>query len=136
LPETPTKLFLVMNADLVTDLNFQDLINFHLEHRSVATMCVKEYDFAVPYGVVRVSKGAIKGIEEKPVHKFFVNAGIYVLNPEVLRLIPENVALDMTDLLGKVVSRNRNMAVFPIHGYWLDIGCVDDYQHANGNIVR
>ncbi len=136
LPEVPSKPFLVMNADLVTDLNFQDLINFHMEHRSVATMCVKEYDFAVPYGVVKVNEGAIKGIEEKPVHKFFVNAGIYVLDPKVLRLIPENKSLDMTDLLGKIVSGNRNTAVFPIHEYWLDIGSVDDYQHANGSVLN
>jgi len=135
LPEIPSKPFLVMNADLVTDLNFQDLINFHMEHKSVATMCVKEYDFAVPYGVVKVKDGAIKRIEEKPVHKFFVNAGIYVLDPMVLRLIPENELLDMTDLLGKVVESNQNTTVFPIHEYWLDIGCVDDYRHANGNVI-
>lgn len=135
LPEMPSKPFLVMNADLVTDLNFQDLINFHMEHKSVATMCVKEYDFAVPYGVVKVNEGAIEKIEEKPVHKFFVNAGIYVLDPKVLRLIPENESLDMTDLLGKVIESNQSTTVFPIHEYWLDIGSVDDYQHANGNIV-
>ena len=136
LPETPSKPFLVMNADLVTDLNFQDLINFHMEHKSVATMCVKEYDFVVPYGVVKVNGGAIEKIEEKPVHRFFVNAGIYVLDPMVLRLIPENGSLDMTDLLGEVVAGNQNTAVFPIHEYWLDIGSVEDYKHANGNVVK
>lgn len=136
LPETPSKPFLVMNADLVTDLHFQDLINFHMEHKSVATMCVKEYDFVVPYGVVKVNGGAIEKIEEKPVHRFFVNAGIYVLDPMVLRLIPENGSLDMTDLLGKVVAGNQNTAVFPIHEYWLDIGSVENYKHANGNVVK
>ena len=135
MPEMPSKPFIVMNADLVTDLNFQDLINFHLEHRSVATMCVKEYDFAVPYGVVMVNDGAIKSIEEKPVHKFFVNAGIYVLDPTVLKLISENNFLDMTDLFSRVIGENKNTAAFPIHEHWLDIGCIDDYQHANGNIV-
>ena len=136
LPEIPSKPFIVMNADLVTDLNFQDLINFHLEYRSVATMCVKEYEFAVPYGVVGVNDGAIEKIDEKPVHKFFVNAGVYVLDPKVLEFLSENKPLDMTDLFSKVIDGNQNTAAFPIHEYWLDIGSVDDYQHANGNIVR
>ena len=136
LPEIPLKPLLVVNADLVTDLNFQDLINFHLEHKSIATMCVKEYEFAVPYGVVRVDDGAIANIDEKPVHKFFVNAGVYVLDPKVLKHIPENKSLDMTDLLSRVIDNNQNTAVFPIHEYWLDIGCAGDYHHANGNIVR
>jgi len=133
LPETPSKPFIVMNADLITDLNFQDLINFHLEHKSVATMCVKEYEFAVPYGVVGVNNGAIEKIDEKPVHKFFVNAGVYVLGPKVLKFLPENKPLDMTDLFSKVINGNQNTAVFPIHEYWLDIGSVGDYQNANGN---
>ncbi len=136
LPETPLKPFLVMNADLVTDLHFQDLINFHLEHKSVATMCVKEYEFVVPYGVVRVNDGAIEKIDEKPVHKFFVNAGIYVLDPKVLKFLPENKSLDMTDLFSRVIDGNQNTAVFPIHEYWLDIGGEDDYQRANGNIIK
>ena len=136
LPETPSKPFIVMNADLITDLNFQDLINFHLEHGSVATICVKEYDFTVPYGVVQVNEGAIKRMEEKPVHKFFVNAGIYVLDPMVLGFINENKSLDMTDLLDKIVEGNQNTSVFPIHEYWLDIGCEEDYRYANGNIIK
>jgi len=136
LPEIPSKPFIVMNADLVTDLNFQDLINFHLEHRSVATMCVKEYELAVPYGVVGVNDGVIEKIDEKPVHKFFVNAGVYVLDPKVLKFLSGNKPLDMTDLFSKVIDGNQNATAFPIHEYWLDIGSVDDYQHANGNVVR
>jgi|TARA_B100001971_G_scaffold166715_1_gene157727 dTDP-glucose pyrophosphorylase len=135
LPEIPPKPFLVINADLVTDLNFQDLISFHLEHKVVATMCVKEYEFAVPYGVVRVNDGAIEKIDEKPIHKFFVNAGVYVLDPKVLAFLPENKSLDMTDLFSRVIDDNQNTAVFPIHEYWLDIGCDDDYQHANGKVI-
>jgi len=136
LPEIPSKPFIVMNADLVTGLNFQDLINFHLEHRSVATMCVKEYELAVPYGVVGVNDGVIEKIDEKPVHKFFVNAGVYVLDPKVLKFLSGNKPLDMTDLFSKVIDGNQNATAFPIHEYWLDIGSVDDYQHANGNVVR
>ena len=135
LPEIPPKPFLVINADLVTDLNFQDLISFHLEHKVVATMCVKEYEFAVPYGVVRVNDGAIEKIDEKPIHKFFVNAGVYVLDPKVLAFLPENKSLDMTDLFSRVIDDNQNTAVFPIHEYWLDIGCDDDYQHANRKVI-
>ena len=131
LPDIPSKPFLVMNADLVTDLHFQDLISFHLEHKAIATMCVKEYEFAVPYGVVKVKDGAIERLDEKPVHKFFVNAGVYVLNPKVLTFLSESKSLDMTDLFNRVIDAKQKTAVFPIHEYWLDIGCADDYQNAN-----
>tara|TARA_B100002003_G_C14068623_1_gene514129 strand:- start:934 stop:1233 length:300 start_codon:yes stop_codon:yes gene_type:complete len=99
-------------------------------------MCVKEYELAVPYGVVGVNDGVIEKIDEKPVHKFFVNAGVYVLDPKVLKFLSGNKPLDMTDLFSKVIDGNQNATAFPIHEYWLDIGSVDDYQHVNGNVVR
>ena len=135
LKNKPTEPFFVMNGDLLTNVNFEHLHNFHVSNDSMGTMCVREYDFQVPYGVVNLYDSKIVSIEEKPVHKFFVNAGIYVLDPTVLKLISENNFLDMTDLFSRVIGENKNTAAFPIHEHWLDIGCIDDYQHANGNIV-
>ena len=89
LPERPTKPFLVMNGDLLTKVNFKQLLDFHLEHCAQATMCVRDYDFQVPYGVVKIQQHRLVDIEEKPAQKFFVNAGIYVLEPEVLDMIPK-----------------------------------------------
>lgn len=130
LPEKPVMPVLVMNGDVLSKVNFQQLLDFHLEHKAQATMCVSEYDFQVPYGVVKIDKHRINSIEEKPVQRFFVNAGIYVLEPEALELIPKNTHFDMPTLFEKLVASKWETAVFPIREYWLDIGRMDDFQRA------
>ena len=130
LPEQPALPLLVMNGDVLTKVNFQQLLDFHLEHKALATMCIREYDFQVPYGVVKIDKYRIYSIEEKPVQRFFVNAGIYVLEPETLSLISKNEYFDMPTLFEKLVANKRETAVFPIREYWLDIGRMDDFQRA------
>lgn len=130
LPEKPTAPVLVMNGDLLTKVNFRQLLDFHTEHLSSATMCVREYDFQVPYGVVTLDQHRIATIIEKPVQRFFVNAGIYVMEPEILEMIPHEVYLDMPSLFDKLVTQKRETAVFPIREYWLDIGRMDDFERA------
>lgn len=132
IPIAPDKPLIVMNGDLLTKVNFANLLEFHAEHRSMATMCVREYDFQVPYGVVNIEDHRIVSIVEKPVHTFFVNAGIYVLDPSVLELIPKGRPLDMTDLFARILARGDETAVFPIREYWMDIGRIDDFERANG----
>lgn len=132
LPKRPEKPFFVMNGDLLTKVNFKHLLNFHHEQNSTATMCVKEYDFQVPYGVITVDKQQMVDIDEKPVHKFFVNAGIYLLNPEIIDYIPDNTFIDMTSVFEKLLEDNRTTAVFPIREYWIDVGHLDDFKRANG----
>lgn len=132
LSEKPTQPLVVMNGDLLTKVNFQQLLDFHIEHRAQATMCVREYDFQVPYGVVKVDKLKLIGIDEKPIHKFFVNAGIYVLDPAALDLIPKNEFFDMPSLYQKLMDLNCETVVFPIREYWMDIGRKDDFERANG----
>lgn len=138
LPATPPKTILVMNGDLLTDLNFQELMHFHMEHKANATMCVKEYEFSVPFGVVKVGRGntQIVGIDEKPVQKFFINAGIYLLEPEVLEEVSENRYLDMPDLFKILLEKKKLTSIFPIHEYWLDIGRIEDYKKANGDVKK
>ena len=132
LPELPTEPFFVMNGDLLTKVNFQQLLDFHNEHQVQATMCVTEYDLTIPYGVVRIKDGQIDGIDEKPVQRFFVNAGIYVLEPNVLKQIPKGQSFDMPQLFERLNQSKSKTAVFPIREYWLDIGRVDDFERANG----
>ena len=132
LPETLNQPLLVMNGDLLTKVNFQQLLDFHLEHQSQATMCVREYDFQVPYGVVRLEKHRLLQIEEKPVQRFFVNAGIYVLEPGALKHIPQGDYFDMTDLFAKIIAQGSETAAFPIREYWIDIGRLDDLERAKG----
>jgi dTDP-glucose pyrophosphorylase len=131
LSSAPNEPFFVMNGDLLTNVNFENLFDYHITNNSVATMCVREYDFQVPYGVVNIDGHNIKSIVEKPVHKFFVSAGIYMLSPEVLKLIPENEFYDMPTLFEVLITQNKKTISFPIREYWLDIGRIEEYERAN-----
>lgn len=130
LPEKPEEPIFVMNGDLLTKVDFKQLLNFHHDCKAMATMSIREYDFQIPYGVVRVDEHNIAEIEEKPVEKFFVNAGIYVLSPEALELIPSDVRFDMPQLFNKLIAEKQNAVAFPIREYWIDIGHANDYERA------
>ncbi|MGE3991990.1 nucleotidyltransferase family protein [Pseudorhodoplanes sp.] len=132
LPEIPDHPMIVMNGDLLTKASFGSLIDFHNSHQAAATMCIREYDFQVPYGVVRTQDHRLIGVEEKPVQRFFVNAGIYVLSPDAVRLVPRGY-YDMPMLFEQLVQMQRETAVFPIREYWLDIGHIADLEKAHGD---
>lgn len=136
LPETPSQPLVVMNGDLLTKVNFGHLLDFHKEHEAYATMCVREYKLQVPYGVVQMDKHRLKGIIEKPVQQFFVSAGVYVLDPEVLRHIPPNAYIDMPALFEQLIVHNLETTVFPVREYWLDIGRIGDFERANGEFAE
>lgn len=123
--------FFVMNGDLLTNINFEHLLDFHNFGNSIATMCVREYEHQVPYGVIQIRDNKIESIEEKPINKFFVNAGIYILSPKVLEFIPDNKFYDMPTLFQELINKQLNVLSFPIHEYWLDIGRIIDYEKAN-----
>ncbi len=131
LPDNIEEPIIVMNADLLTKVNFQSLLDFHSSHNADATMCVTEYDFQVPFGVVQTSDVEIVSLDEKPIHQCLVNAGIYVLNPEILKIIPKNVNYQMTELFYEIIVRKLKAVTFPIREYWLDIGCPEDFLRAD-----
>ncbi len=131
LKDIPNEPFFVMNGDLLTNVNFEHLHTYHISNNSYATMCVREYDFQVPYGVVNVSDGRILSIEEKPVHKFFVSAGIYMLSPKILEYIPKDEFFDMPTLFEELINEDKNTISFPLREYWLDIGRIEEYKKAN-----
>lgn len=132
LPEKPSDPFFVMNGDLLTKVNFEQLLDFHKTYQAQATMCVREYDHQVPYGVVRLDKHRLVSIEEKPTQRYFVNAGIYVLDPAVLDYIPQRQFFDMPSLFEYVMKDQQQQAIaFPIREYWLDIGRMADFEKAN-----
>lgn len=126
-----TEPFFVMNGDLLTNINFEHMHDYHLSHHAFATMAVREYDFQVPYGVVNICDGRIVSIEEKPIHKFFVSAGIYMLSPQALAYVPDDEFFDMPTLFEKLVAQSSGAVSFPIREYWLDIGRMGDYEKAN-----
>lgn len=131
LGENPKEPFFVMNGDLLTNVNFEHLHDYHISNNAMGTMCVREYDFQVPYGVVNIENSRILSIEEKPIQKFFVSAGIYMLSPETLAYIPKNQFYDMPTLFENLISKNFNAISFPLREYWLDIGRMEEYQRAN-----
>ena len=130
LPQKPQEPIIVMNADLLTQMSFDSLLLFHKSENSLATMAVREYDFQVPYGVVRVEKTKIKEIEEKPVQRFFVNAGIYTLSPEALDVLPEDTFFDMPTLFEELIAAGQCTTAYPLQEYWLDIGRLEEFERA------
>ena len=131
LNEKPNEPFFVMNGDLLTNVNFEHLYQYHISTNSIATMCVREYDFQVPYGVVNIKDNRITSIKEKPIHKFFVSAGIYMLNPKAIEYIEKDTFFDMPTLFEKLIGIGENTLSFPIREYWLDIGRMEEYERAN-----
>ncbi len=130
LRERPESPFIVMNGDLLVSLRFESLLNFHREMGASGTMVVREYSHQVPYGVVRSEGDLMTAIEEKPVERYFVNGGIYVLSPDALDQIEAGQALDMPTLLTRMTERGKKVAVFPLGDYWRDIGRIDDLEAA------
>ncbi len=126
---------LVMNGDILTRVDFRALLSFHREHKADLTVCVRQYEFRVPYGVIDTDGVMVRGISEKPVVRQFINAGIYLLNPQVLQLIPNGQPYDIPDLIERLVSDGRTVVSFPIREYWLDIGKVDQYDQAKADIA-
>jgi len=127
---------LVMNGDLLTKVNFEHLLEFHNEQGGIATMCVREYDFQVPYGVIESKECRITSIVEKPVHRFFVNAGIYVLDPALVKSVDGKTYLDMPSLLESRIESGEQVDTFPLHEYWIDIGHLEEFERANREVVN
>ena len=124
------KPFFVMNGDLLTNVNFEHFLNFHLERDSIATMAVREYEHQVPFGVINQQDGEITSIVEKPKQRYYVNAGIYILSPDILRYIPDDQFYDMPTLFEKLIEKKEHPISFPIHEYWLDIGQIQQLEQA------
>jgi len=125
---------LILNGDILTKVDFRAMLDFHNEHHADLTVGVREYDFQVPYGVIETQGTRVIGVNEKPVYKFFVNAGIYLLQPALEEFIPSAERFDMTDLIEKLISGGRTVVSFPIMEYWLDIGRIADYERAQEDV--
>jgi dTDP-glucose pyrophosphorylase len=130
LGERPDEPFVVMNGDVLVALQFAELLAFHKEKAATGSMVVREYETQIPYGVVRSANGLMTGIEEKPIERYHVNAGIYVLSPEALDLLTPGQPLDMPDLLMRIAEGEGRVGVYPLRTYWRDIGRLDDLEAA------
>lgn len=131
LPERPASAFVVTNGDVLTDIRYGEMLDFHGRHESAATMAVRLHEWQHPFGVVR-SKGVdIVGFEEKPIARTHINAGIYVLDPQALDCLPRGERCDMPTLFQRVKDRGARTIIYPMHEPWLDVGRIEDYDAAN-----
>ena len=128
--ESPEETLLVMNGDILTDVDLRALLSYHQEHEATLTVGVRKYEVKVPYGVIESDGPLVRKIVEKPSLTFFVNAGIYLLEPRAHGFIPAGQRFDMTDLIGRLIQEKHKVACFPILEYWLDIGRHGDYDQA------
>ncbi len=113
---------LVINGDLLTKVNFNDIFNYHKKNDAEITICVRENNIKSPYGIIEVEGIKYMKMTEKPTFKYLVNAGIYIFKHTVIDTIKEKESIDMPELIERSKSLNKNIIVYPIHEYWLDIG--------------
>ncbi len=130
LPDDDDLPVIIMNGDVLTHLDLNAMLEFHDAQRAMLTLCVREYEMHVPFGVVEGVEAQVTHVVEKPVHRFFVNAGIYVVAPDVVRRVRPPRQLDMPDLVASLIAEKEKVSMFPIHEYWLDVGRPDDYARA------
>ena len=128
--ERPVGPFVVINGDILTGVPFDKMLGYHRENEAELTVGVRRYVIDVPFGVVECDGFRVTELREKPSLAFFINAGIYLLEPRAWDSIPEGVHFDMTDLIKVLLDEGRTVASFPIIEYWLDIGRPEDYQRA------
>lgn len=127
LPDLP---LILMNGDILTKVDFHGMIKFHEAQNAVITVGSRKFQSTIPYGVMDIEGTSILKIIEKPTKDFFVNAGIYVLSPEVYKTVGQDQKLDMPDLLTECIKSDQTVASYPIHEYWMDIGLIPDYEQA------
>lgn len=132
----PNAPFVVTNGDVITDIHYGELLDFHIRHGATATMAVRVHEWQHPFGVVQIRGVEIVGFEEKPVARSHINAGVYVLDPEVLSILSANSHCDMPTLFERVQAQAKRTVAYPMHEPWLDVGRPDDLNRANAETSK
>ena len=127
----PSEPFVVTNGDVITDIRYGELLDFHTRHDAVATMAVRVHEWQHPYGVVQTQGVEIIGFEEKPIARSHINAGVYALDPTALNVLSPNVPCDMPTLFEQLQSNAKRTVAYPMHEPWLDVGRPVDLEQAN-----
>lgn len=125
---------ILVNGDVITNLNFVKLLKYHNKTSSVATVCIRNHEYKIPYGVIESVNGRVTALIEKPTKFFNTNAGIYVLNPEFLDNLEIKSRIDMPTLIEKKIFNGESVNTFPVHESWIDIGSIEDYNRAQNEI--
>lgn len=132
-PQAP---FVVTNGDVITDIRYGELLDFHIRHNAAATMAVRVHEWQHPFGVVQTQGVDIVGFEEKPVARSHINAGVYVLEPDALSALSADVHCDMPTLFERLQAKTMRTVAYPMHEPWLDVGRPDDLQSAHGRVAN
>tara|TARA_A200000159_G_scaffold109771_2_gene102743 strand:+ start:140078 stop:141145 length:1068 start_codon:yes stop_codon:yes gene_type:complete len=127
---------ILMNGDLLTNLDFLSLLSHHELSQSKLTMCLREYEQQVPFGVVNTQKGEVKSIVEKPVNRYHVNAGIYVMEPSVIAGVEKNQYVDMPTVVDRLLKQRASIGYYEVSEDWLDIGRLDDFKKAQQFVLE
>jgi NDP-sugar pyrophosphorylase family protein len=130
LPDSP---FVVTNGDVITDIRYGELLDFHVRHAAAATMAVRVHEWQHPFGVVQMQGVEIVGFEEKPITRSHINAGVYALEPNVLNVLAADAHCDMPTLFERLQEKALRTVAYPMHEPWLDVGKPSDLNMANSN---
>lgn len=122
IPKDINQPILILNGDILTKVNLNNILNFHLDNESDITLCVRQHNYKISFGVVETDGIELKSFHEKPQYSYLINAGIYIINPEILSLIKPNSYMDMPDLISKAKELKKRVLICPIHEYWIDVG--------------
>lgn len=126
---------LVMNSDLLTNIDFKDFYERFIDTASDMLVATVPYHVDVPYAVMNINEEEeVVSFSEKPRYTYYSNAGIYIFKKELVNLIPDNCAFDATHFMEVVIANNKKLASYPILGYWLDIGRIEDFYKAQEDI--
>lgn len=126
----PDSAFVVTNGDVISDIHYGELLDFHHRHRAMATMAVRVHEWQNPFGVVETQGIEIIGYEEKPISRSHINAGVYVIEPWAISLLTKSISCDMPTLFEKIQKNEKRIVAYPIHEQWLDIGLPDELLKA------
>ena len=127
---------LVINGDILSNMNFNDLKKFHVKNKADFTLVTKILKTPLNYGVVKSKEVFVVSLEEKPMIKSEINAGIYFLNPSTLTYIPKGKFYNMTELIRKLIEKKQKVLKYVLKDYWLDIGQMEDYEKAQADIKK
>ena len=117
-----SKNFVVLNCDVITDVNMNEVINFHIKKNCLMTMCVKHYRYQNPYGVIKSKNSLFKGFEEKPSIDFKINAGIYIFSSKIIHFMKKYKFKNVEELINNLKKKNKKISLFPIYENWHDLG--------------
>lgn len=128
------KPFFVINGDIFTNLNVDNMMRFHTKNKFDITVGTRKHSFQIPYGVIEAENNCIKGLKEKPTINYLINAGVYCLNPDLINFIPDNQYFEITDLIGICIKNGGKVGSYEIKDYWMDIGRMEDYNKVNNDV--